>query len=353
MKSKAARSRTSKLIKAGRSVRPHQLLSNGDVSPPPPGANGGVSNGAQTAQPITSTTSVSGEVTEEKSGLPLAGVRVTWTMDIASAKRNGHRRIELGSAVTDDDGNFLITAENNPTTQTVLCCARHADKKNTKSYLSMFDRNKKLLGRPFTVTAETREIVLHPPTTGKKASRRQWKALANYLTTNRMMLVRDVAQQLSTPAPRQPGRRLNGAATRIGLAHHARRLGRTKTEALSAANRPSLSKPGFRGTGALSAGNVGRAVKHFNDDANVAKLVSDIDHVFPWVRDTDRSLYRDYLRGVWVAAAQKMYVDIARRRQAGGTVWSNSSTSASSRISTRTTSDAAGCEAAGALLTAS
>ncbi len=255
-----------------------------------------------TRVPVASTQSVSGQVIEQRSGLALAGVLVTWTLSDPAKRRNPAPSV-LGSATTDGNGRFFIAAD--PATKATLCVAQPS---GTRTVLSIIDRNGKPIGTPLDVTAKTRDIVLHAPTT-EKASKAQWKTLTNYLVTNRMMLVRDVAQQLSTPYPDSPvadwtvPARASALRTMLDAAA-------VETEALSAQT-DLLYQSQFVETGALSTGNVGRAIKHFNDDANLAKLVSDINHVFPWVVDTDLSLYRDYLRGVWVVSAQKMAVDIA------------------------------------------
>src|SRR5205814_7422454 len=70
-----------------------------------------------------------------------------------------------------------------------------------------------------------------------------------------------------------------------------------------------LEQDQFLETTSLASGSLGRAVTTFKDEANIGKFVGDFGSLYPWLRESDLSLYRDYLRGVWVAAAQKMYED--------------------------------------------
>ena len=147
--------------------------------------------------------SVSGQVVEERSGLALAGVTVKWRMRDAST-RDGARPVALGSAVTNGDGRFVIEAGSDAQTQAALCRAQHSeDGDDRRTFLSLVDRNDKILGKPVEVTADAREIALHAPT-DEKPSKPQWQALANYLVTNRMMLVQDATQQLSAPFADSP-----------------------------------------------------------------------------------------------------------------------------------------------------
>lgn len=252
------------------------------------------------------TRSMSGQVVEQKSGVAIAGAAVKWTLPDLLA-RGKTKLIELGSATTDRDGRFFIETASDSQTQAALCRSQHSDDPAYgNSLLSLVDRNGKALGQPFVVTTETRDVVLQAPT-NEKPSKPQWKALADFLVTNRMMLAQDAVQQISAPFADSPAADwsipVRASALRAMLDAVA-----TDDKQL-AAQTNLLYQTQFVETNALSEGNIKKALNHFKDEANLSKLVDNIDHVFPWVRDTDLSLYRDYLRGVWVAAAQKMYVD--------------------------------------------
>jgi hypothetical protein len=55
-----------------------------------------------------------GRVIEQKSGLPLAGVMAKWTLSPTHTRAKNHRRNEIGSALTNDEGRFFIDAAANP-----------------------------------------------------------------------------------------------------------------------------------------------------------------------------------------------------------------------------------------------
>ena len=147
--------------------------------------------------------SIAGQVIEQKSRLPLAGVMVKWTLSPTHTRANNHRRNEIGSALTNDEGRFFIDAAASSEGKAALCGIA-GEKRNAATYLCLVDRDEKTIGHPLKVPGDTREIILHPPAGVRKPSKKQWKVLTNYLTTNRMMLVRDVAQQLARPFSDSP-----------------------------------------------------------------------------------------------------------------------------------------------------
>jgi hypothetical protein len=255
-----------------------------------------------TASTAASISSISGEVTEQKSGLPLAGVIVKWVVDGASAQRKRRARVELGSAITDTAGNFVISVNRNSEAQAALCGTGQG--RSRRTYLFIADGKKKMVGRLFEVTASTREIVLHPPSR-TKPSKQQWRALANYLTTNRMMLVRDAAQQLSGPFADSPVNNWSVGTRASAL--------RGMLEAIAAEEQKTadqvdlLYQNQFIQTAALGEGKLRRGVTQFINPENLGRFKFRPDKSLPWLRASDRELYRDYLRGVWVAAAQAMY----------------------------------------------
>src|SRR2546430_7219138 len=297
MKSKSARLKASRSVKSQSTLLRRRTVEQAPSTPAVTLQGQGLTRAAIAK-------SVSGQVVEERSGLPLAGVTVRWT--IPDTPRNP-RAIVLGSGITDGDGRFLITAGDNVETKTALCrIDPGGDVMSAKTLLSLVDRRGKILGRPFEVAANAREIVLRAPTSAK-AGKPQWKALANYLVTNRLMLVRDVAQQLSRPFAGSP-------VTNWTVPERASAL-RAMLDAIAAENKKLagqvdlLEQDQFLETTSLASGSLGRAVTLFKDEANIGKFVGDFGSLYPWLRESDLSLYRDYLRGVWVAAAQKMYED--------------------------------------------
>jgi hypothetical protein len=245
------------------------------------------------AQEQAAVTSVSGYVTEERSGLPLSGVQVKWFS--TSKKRGRSQNAELGTAVTDSQGQFSIDAKAEAT------CARNGGEHASSSFLYLVDAGGKSVSEPVQVTGQTRDIILHP-TAKAKVTKQQWKVMANFLTTNRMLLVSDLAQQIATPFADNPATNWSPSVRASAL------------RAISAAAKPNggtnlLEQNTFLELHALGEGNVRRGINYLADPRSVARQPLSPAKVFPWLPASDRQLYRDYLRGAWVTAAQKMYVD--------------------------------------------
>lgn len=249
---------------------------------------------------------IGGQVIEERSGVGLARITVRWTLG-EPPTRSRSRSVELGTSVTDENGQFFIEARTDAETQAALCIAKHGGADTaTRTFLTLQDDSGSALGQPVAVAADDREVTLLAPA-DDKVGKAQWQALAAYLVTNRKMLVANLTQQLAAPSADSPAYGWSASTRASGLRQMLDALA-TEDAKVAEATR-ALYDNQFVETTALGAGDVDRAVTWFKDPVNRAKIGIDIDHVFPWVRDTDRSLYRDYLRGVWVAAAQKMYVD--------------------------------------------
>lgn len=76
------------------------------------------------ATPLSTTSlSIAGQVIEQKSGLPLAGVMVKWTFSPTHTRAKNHRRNEIGSALTNNEGRFFIDAAASPEGK-LLCADR-------------------------------------------------------------------------------------------------------------------------------------------------------------------------------------------------------------------------------------
>src|SRR6476659_3873951 len=113
MKTNTVRLKASRSVKSRSAPSPRRLIAQAAPTqaeaPQPPGP-----------APAAVARSVGGQVVEERSGMPLAGVTVRWT--IPDTPRNA-RAIVLGSDITDGDGRFLVTVVDNVETKTALCRA--------------------------------------------------------------------------------------------------------------------------------------------------------------------------------------------------------------------------------------
>ena len=92
------------------------------------------------ATPLSTTSlSIAGQVIEQKSGLPLAGVMVKWTFSPTYTRAKNHRRNEIGSALTNDEGRFFIDAAASPEGKAALCGIA-GEKRNGTTYLCLVDQ---------------------------------------------------------------------------------------------------------------------------------------------------------------------------------------------------------------------
>jgi hypothetical protein len=92
------------------------------------------------ATPLSTTSlSIAGQVIEQESGLPLAGVMVKWTFSPTHTRAKNHRRNEIGSALTNDEGRFFIDAAASPEGKAALCGIA-GEKRNGTTYLCLVDQ---------------------------------------------------------------------------------------------------------------------------------------------------------------------------------------------------------------------
>ena len=92
------------------------------------------------ATPLSTTSlSIAGQVIEQKSGLPLAGVMVKWTFSLTHPRAKNHRRNEIGSALTNDEGRFFIDAAANPEGK-AASCEIAGEKRNGTTYFCLVDQ---------------------------------------------------------------------------------------------------------------------------------------------------------------------------------------------------------------------
>lgn len=232
-----------------------------------------------------SPSAVAGTVVEGRSGVALGDVRVRWL------EVEGDDLTELAAGVSDDDGAFTLTIGDG--------CARAA------SVVVAEDHEGAPLGPPVAVTAERRELTIRlSGGPGREPGPEHWRALADYLTTNRMLLARDVVGQLSHPFPDSPvlawGTSQRAGALRAVVDAIGHELDRT-SEFME-----SVYADAFVDTAALAEGDVASAVTAFTDARNFPEL-RERDLVHPALPKSELVLYRDYLRSIWVAAAKQMY----------------------------------------------
>ena len=240
---------------------------------------------------------VRGIVVAASSGLPLAGVHITWIASDAAARRQKTRDAVLGEATSEADGSFLIVPSLSPEAEAVFCRLKHGTGVSTRlDVAGITGPGSTLRLASATNTPETMIRIR-----GNTPKKEHWAALASYQMTNRRLIVSDLADGLVAPAADSPVRSWT-PALRAGALDALNKAHGVGTRGLTFAERDTAVEFGSLAKGAL------RKALTFYQDGLPAGVFADPDRVSPWLPlpKGDTELYRDYLRGVWVQAAQQM-----------------------------------------------
>ena len=240
---------------------------------------------------------VRGNVVAAKSGLPLAGVEIQWiTSEHFPRHRNG-TDVVIGTAISEADGRFSIVSSVSPEAETILCQLKHETGQSTQLQIPSLAKNGS--AQRFAISTTSLETIIR--ISGPAPKKAQWAAFADYQMTNRRLIVSDLAQELVAPAVDSPVRSWTLAARAGAL------------DALDAASGdgPNTLKFAERETPvkfeALAKGDITEALKFYQDGIPIDLNINP-GSFSPWLPlpKGDTELYRDYLRGVWVQAAQQM-----------------------------------------------
>ena len=230
---------------------------------------------------------LSGTVVERESGLPLAGLRVRWGTRAPDDDGEGSAPY-LATAVTADDGTFTLEAGDDRASAEA-------------SFVVVEDATgSPVLARELDPVDP--ELMLEIAADGGAPSE-AWRSLGEYLAANRKLLVRDLALELMRPAPDSPTTTWAATERAAGLREILEAIAREQAAVAGALE--LLQQDQFIDTTSLIEGDVVAAVTKYTDRATFEGF----DFDFPPQPKSDLELYRDYLRSVWVTAAQKMYKD--------------------------------------------
>ena len=250
-----------------------------------------------TGGPRTEHQGVRGSVLAAGSGLPLAGVHINWIASDAAEGRQSGGATVIGEATSEADGSFLIVRSHNPAAEAAFCRLEHGTGLSTQ--LEIAGANGHRAAERFPVGTQTPDTILR--IAGDAPHKEQWAALAGYQMTNRQLIVSDLAQGIVTPAADSPVWNWTpalraGALDALDEAHGAGPRGLTFAERDTAVEFEALAK-----------GDLSHALTFYQDGV-AAGVFADPDRFSPWVPlpKSDTELYRDYLRAVWVQAAQQM-----------------------------------------------
>lgn len=282
---------------------------------------------------------ISGLVSREGGGLPLAGVTVIAFMpatDMAGRGSYDSNRMEIGRAVSGSDGAFAIeTNDDDPLVSRWACVLRNCGE--FQFYLGCFDRDETLLHETEPLYYSENfsiQIALKEPEFA--ASGEHWDEFTRLIMAAQTVRLGNIALELATLAPRRifeswtVTRRLGtlgrieqalldpenqfaqaGVRIRFSRLENESEL-RTLREELNRIQRPDLALElativqhaqvfgGFREIAAFinpekfKIGDVSGGVNDFLHRSDV----SDLSEHFPWLA-TPLNGYRDYLRDRW------------------------------------------------------
>lgn len=243
---------------------------------------------------------VRGNVVEETTGVPLGKILIRWMAPGGRSPRHAAPAVELGRALSAADGSFAIQRATTAEAEEALCLLKHRPR--LKSYLLVDDGPEDGESHRFVVDSGQPEMLLRVAQ-GAEPEAESWRSLADYLMANRMLRASDLARELSAPSS-DSSARFWSAATRAG---GLRAIGAALAD--DAPGLKLLDQDHFLEFHALEAGDLVKALKEFKDGIDIRERI-EVDVEFgDWLKlpKSDTELYRDYLRGVWVTAAQQMY----------------------------------------------
>lgn len=246
-----------------------------------------------------------GTVIDEVTELPLGGVPLLWTVTLggASPRRPG-RSMDIGRGFSSADGTFAIAPGDSEEAQEALCqfgCVR-----GVKAWIEVDTRGEGT-ARKVEVKRGAGETLLRVSGNGQELTTEDWRQAADFLQSNRLLTAGELVHALIAPNADSP------IAT-WRTAKRARALGHIASVAEQAGQHlPGAALLDFEhqvDLDALAEGELDKAVNHFRTLENFQRfggIAADWGiGLFP-SRKSDMELYRDYLRGTWVAAATKMY----------------------------------------------
>jgi len=240
-------------------------------------------------------------VVESASNLPLAGVTL-------AVRTTADSPTTIGTAVTDPSGRAVITIADENSRDALCLAACHGQQlsvvvlaEDGRTVLaqttieppatSMRDRGE---GGPTTVAP----LAVNASTRHEEPTREQAQQMAAFLASTRAVTVRQAAAQVASPTPDSPVRMWPTSLRTTVLKEFA-------DAAARAPGAPTVEHADWMlDFDAVARGDFSKAAGNFVDDRN-SGVREAIDHMIgEWLKP-DPEAYRDYLRGVWVAAGQR------------------------------------------------
>lgn len=241
-------------------------------------------------------TGVRGSVVEDTTGTPLSAVVVRWM-----THHNAAYTIELGRAVSAADGSFAVSLAATLEAAEALCRLKHHPQ--SPSFLLTEEGQGDPFGDRVVVVPGPDETVVRIGQVAEAPDTESWRMLGDYLMANRLLRAGDLARELSAPSLDSPAHGWPAASRAAGLSA----IGVALQD--GAAAQTLLDQDHFLDFAALAQADLGKAVGDFRGGLHVDDRIDNGANIGAWLgfRKSDTELYRDYLRGVWVTAAQQMH----------------------------------------------
>jgi hypothetical protein len=245
-----------------------------------------------------------GRVVEPASGLGLAGMVLHWVLPTTNGSRLSGADLLLGTARSDDDGVFEVLPDDSRAAREALC--RLACYPDVRSRLVVDDDEGGLLDATTDVSGDSGDVVVQVKP-GRIPTAEQWRSLGEYLAANRMQRGEQLDRQLAAPLEDGPTREWPAGvrAAGLGQVRGAFVRGGTQPETVASWQDRLLDLSAFL------EGDLDKAVNRFGNVVAFERYGGTAADwyrgIVPELPTTDLELYRDYLRGVWVTAAQRMH----------------------------------------------
>jgi hypothetical protein len=253
---------------------------------------------------VQTTTVIEGVTVLAGSSTPLGGITVKWLAGQPKRTTSKERAAELGTAESGPDGHFEIRLSDSEMAQDFDCHAKRG--KQLVSFVVAYE-GLRAISKPIVVSAGPTEITVEISGEGEP-DKKILRTLANYLSVQRKLLIRDLVEEFRQPSANSPTNTI-GAGTRASALRMLEKLASSKGSRVNSKSGAAFEDH-FVDVRSLSEGDLKEAASRYLNVQNVLRDTA-IFGKFPPLNNNNEALYRDYLRGVWVTAAQNMFADMS------------------------------------------
>lgn len=229
---------------------------------------------------------ISGRVKHKATGLPVEGVSLTWVAMLGGALICDDKPVFLGAGRTGRNGEFTIRLQDDAEAHEVIRFLEGS----SSSWAAVTIADDGVYGKARLFPRVTSGVVIAAETDGSAAPLdiAQVQSLGEYLAVNRLLTAGALRGQLATPWPDSPVAKWPLSMRLDALKGFDGEM--KNTDHSGGGGRDQLLDFDVLYSGELLGSVTGDIVPGGTFDQS-------------WGRKTNLSLYRDYLRGIWVSAA--------------------------------------------------